>query len=253
MTDGQAAVSVASTLAMAFVSVAAAQNRPPLARASASIREIVRGESIRFVGSSSIDPDSGPSPLSHEWSFGDGDTSSEVDPVHTYRVAGVFAATLTVRDGAAPVLAIGIGARNHTPADERELRRLADDGADRRRITAGAGAVQHHLGDGELALKRLTARLEIDGAGEAALLDIGRRCGSLIDDQIGECPPRRRLRRFLMRARLPDRRRGGLRVAVEADIAALGQNLAVIEIVGGGGRRLVGRGQQRAAVEGKAK
>src|SRR5205085_278243 len=41
------------------------------------------------------------------------------------------------------------------------------------RIAAGAGPVQHHLGDRELALERFPARLEIDGVGEAILLGAG--------------------------------------------------------------------------------
>ena len=91
-----------------------------------------------------------------------------------------------------------IGARDHAAADEGELRGLADDAADRRRIAAGGGAVEHHLGDRELAFERLAARLEIDRAGEAMLLGAARCRGGvgLVDEQIGaraaRAPRRRR-------------------------------------------------------------
>ena len=47
---------------------------------------------------------------------------------------------------------------------------LIDDAADRLRELRAAHPVQDDLADGDLALYRLAARLEIDGGGEAAAL-----------------------------------------------------------------------------------
>ncbi len=55
---------------------------------------------VSFAGGMSSDPDNGPqSPLSYAWDFGDGASSTEVGPVHTYAAAGTYQVTLTVNDG----------------------------------------------------------------------------------------------------------------------------------------------------------
>jgi glucose/arabinose dehydrogenase/PKD repeat protein/type 1 glutamine amidotransferase len=69
------------------------------------------------LASAQADPTTGPAPLevqftgelsdrgaddppTYEWDFGDGETSTEVNPVHTYTEAGTYVATLTVTDAA---------------------------------------------------------------------------------------------------------------------------------------------------------
>ncbi len=54
---------------------------------------------VSFAGGVSSDPDNGPSALSYIWDFGDGFSSSDVGPVHTYAQAGSYQVTLTVSDG----------------------------------------------------------------------------------------------------------------------------------------------------------
>jgi PKD repeat protein len=51
---------------------------------------------VNFNGSGSFDPDA--DLIHHLWNFGDGTTSSSVNPTHTYQVSGEFTATLTVLD-----------------------------------------------------------------------------------------------------------------------------------------------------------
>jgi subtilisin len=54
------------------------------------------GLACTFYGSGS-DPDN--DPLTYSWNFGDGGTSTEVTPLHTYAAAGSYTVTLTVSDG----------------------------------------------------------------------------------------------------------------------------------------------------------
>ncbi|MBF7072105.1 cellulose binding domain-containing protein [Glaciecola sp. MH2013] len=78
---------------------------------------------VSFAGGMSSDPDNAPvSPLSYSWDFGDGSTSTEVGPVHTYAVEGSYSVSLTVSDGdlsdtltqtvmvTEPVVGVGSGA-----------------------------------------------------------------------------------------------------------------------------------------------
>jgi glucose/arabinose dehydrogenase len=51
---------------------------------------------VSFDGSGSSDPEE--SVLSYEWNFGDGATSNEASPEHTYRNPGIYTTTLIVRD-----------------------------------------------------------------------------------------------------------------------------------------------------------
>lgn len=79
------------------------------------------------------DPDFGPPPLSvsftsevectgqnihYKWDFGDGTTSTEANPVHTYTKAGEYTATLTVTAGQATATdEIDITVEEETPAE----------------------------------------------------------------------------------------------------------------------------------------
>ena len=61
---------------------------------SASRKTVKAGEDIRF------DPriGGGISPFSYEWDFGDGRTSTDVAPIHTYKSAGSYNVSLKVTD-----------------------------------------------------------------------------------------------------------------------------------------------------------
>ncbi|MEV0289632.1 PQQ-dependent sugar dehydrogenase [Kribbella sp. NPDC050820] len=52
---------------------------------------------VTFSSAGSSDPEG--QPLSYSWTFGDGSTSTEPNPVHTYTTAGAYQARLTVSDG----------------------------------------------------------------------------------------------------------------------------------------------------------
>ncbi|WP_256714362.1 PKD domain-containing protein [Microbacterium sp. RU33B] len=86
--DDGAATSVSASVTVAPV------NQVP----SAVIGSLVSGLSVAFSGAGSSDADG--SIVSHAWNFGDGQTSSEVSPSHTYDVAGSYTVTLTVTDNA---------------------------------------------------------------------------------------------------------------------------------------------------------
>jgi parallel beta-helix repeat protein len=53
-------------------------------------------ESIQFHGSGSSDPDG--TIVSYEWDFGDGETGSGINPIHSYNNGGIYTVTLTVTD-----------------------------------------------------------------------------------------------------------------------------------------------------------
>lgn len=60
---------------------------------------------VQFSSAGSFDADNGPSALTYAWDFGDGQTSTQANPAHTYLVAGPYTATLTVSDGLANTVA----------------------------------------------------------------------------------------------------------------------------------------------------
>jgi PKD repeat protein len=70
-------------------------NRPPSASCSASPVEGEAPLTVAFTGSGS-DPDG--TITSYLWSFGDGASSTEQSPGHTYSLVGTYTATLTVSD-----------------------------------------------------------------------------------------------------------------------------------------------------------
>lgn len=104
---------------------------------------------VQFTGSLSIDPDQGPSPVTYQWDFGDGATSTLADPQHTYTTRGIHAVTLHVSDGTDSALSeafeIAVGAppqiASSTPQDG-QLYRAGDT------ITFSASATD--LEDGAL-------------------------------------------------------------------------------------------------------
>ena len=76
----------------------AAGNNAPTAQAGATPTAGVVPLTVAFSGISSFDPDG--DALTYSWTFGDGSSASEADPTHVYTAAGVYRATLTVRDPA---------------------------------------------------------------------------------------------------------------------------------------------------------
>ena len=73
-------------------------NRPPTADASADPTGGKAPLEVSFSSERSTDPER--SIVSYQWDFGDEETSSKANPVHTFTENGVYAVTLTVTDSA---------------------------------------------------------------------------------------------------------------------------------------------------------
>ncbi|MCI0635424.1 MAG: PQQ-dependent sugar dehydrogenase, partial [Actinobacteria bacterium] len=78
-----------------------AANQPPTVVVSANPTQGPTPLTVQFSSAGTIDPDSGPGPLSYAWTFGDGGSSSAANPSHVYAGAGRYTASLDVSDGAA--------------------------------------------------------------------------------------------------------------------------------------------------------
>ena len=74
-------------------------NTQPVAAADANPASGPAPLSVNFSSFGSYDPDN--NPLTYEWDFGDGITSTLPHPTHTYTLVGTYAITLTVNDGTA--------------------------------------------------------------------------------------------------------------------------------------------------------
>jgi cytochrome c len=70
--------------------------RTPVAEATADVDSGPAPLTVSFDGSESHDPDG--DSLTYSWVFGDGATSDEVNPTHTYTETGEYSARLTVTD-----------------------------------------------------------------------------------------------------------------------------------------------------------
>jgi len=77
--------------------VGSGANRPPSVSASASPTSGQPPLTVSFSSAGTFDPDG--DPLTFSWAFGDGTTSSDANPTHTYLQSGRFAVSLTVSDG----------------------------------------------------------------------------------------------------------------------------------------------------------
>ncbi|MEV8513509.1 ThuA domain-containing protein [Dactylosporangium sp. NPDC051484] len=73
-----------------------AGNRAPIAQASAQPTSGVAPLTVQFSSQGSRDPDG--QSITYAWTFGDGGTSTEANPAHTYTSNGNFTAQLTVTD-----------------------------------------------------------------------------------------------------------------------------------------------------------
>jgi len=69
---------------------------PPVAIADAEKGVVLPGEELNFTGSDSYDEDG--DIVTYLWDFGDGNTSGEADPSHTYDTYGTYIVSLTVTD-----------------------------------------------------------------------------------------------------------------------------------------------------------
>ncbi|MCK4425940.1 MAG: PKD domain-containing protein, partial [Deltaproteobacteria bacterium] len=72
------------------------ENQPPVALAST---DVVMGQVpllVNFDASDSYDPDG--NIISYNWNFGDGESSDEIYPIHTYIQPGIYTVQLTVTD-----------------------------------------------------------------------------------------------------------------------------------------------------------
>ncbi len=95
------------------ISWSANGNQPPIVLASASPTQGPAPLTVSFSSVGTFDPDGGPAALSVLWTFGDGATSTQPNPVHAYASPGPQTATLAVNDGQDTVLskpiAISVG------------------------------------------------------------------------------------------------------------------------------------------------
>lgn len=94
----------------------AGSNRSPVARAAADRTSGPTPLDVAFSAAGSADPEGGA--LHYAWDFGDGATSTEADPHHTYTTAGTFRPTLTVTDpeGLTGTASLVVTAGNTAPA-----------------------------------------------------------------------------------------------------------------------------------------
>ncbi|HVP05113.1 MAG TPA: S8 family serine peptidase [Dehalococcoidia bacterium] len=92
-------------------------NRNPTAIATATPTNGHAPLAVQFNGSGSTDPDN--DPLTYSWNFGDGGTSTQANPSHTYTTNNVYTAVLTVHDNrngvATASIAITVGNTQPTP------------------------------------------------------------------------------------------------------------------------------------------
>ena len=88
-------------------------NQPPVAAASASPTSGQAPLPVDFSSAGSSDPEG--APLSYSWTFGDGGTSTQANPTHTYRHPGQYVARLTVSDGTSTAVSSDLTIRVGTP------------------------------------------------------------------------------------------------------------------------------------------
>jgi glucose/arabinose dehydrogenase/PKD repeat protein len=72
-------------------------NRAPIPQISADPTSGLAPLTVQLSAAGSDDPDG--DPITYAWNFGDGTTSTEIEPQHTYATEGVYNVVLTVSDG----------------------------------------------------------------------------------------------------------------------------------------------------------
>ncbi len=96
------------------------ENQPPQAVSSALPQQGTAPLTVAFSGDRSYDKDD--SIVRHEWDFGDGNSSTEPSPQHTYTAPGSYEAVLTVTDS------FGAVSRTHTTIVVGEASTGSSDG-----------------------------------------------------------------------------------------------------------------------------
>ena len=89
-------------------------NKPPVAVISTSTTSGEAPLEVVFTGANSTDDDA---IVSYSWSFGNGDTSNQINPTYTYTVPGTYNAVLTVVDGEGLTDSASITITVEQPAD----------------------------------------------------------------------------------------------------------------------------------------
>src|SRR5262249_2088241 len=72
-------------------------NQPPVAASAANPTAGLPPLTVAFSSAGSSDPEG--ATLTYAWNFGDGATSTQPNPTHTYQMAGPYVVKLTVSDG----------------------------------------------------------------------------------------------------------------------------------------------------------
>uniref|UniRef100_UPI00262E66E6 PKD domain-containing protein n=1 Tax=uncultured Maribacter sp. TaxID=431308 RepID=UPI00262E66E6 len=104
---GTATISVTTQdgnhIATSIITVQAAANQAPNAVATSNVTSGTASLAVDFTGNTSTDPDVGDI-LSYSWNFGDGGTSTQANPSHTFTTSGTYNVVLTVTDNGSPNL-----------------------------------------------------------------------------------------------------------------------------------------------------
>ena len=178
------------------------EDRPPKAALAGDLTTAA-GQSLKFDGTKSTDPDA--DPLTYAWDFGDGTTATGPTPSHTYSSVGTFLVQLTVSDpfGGRSTATLHVGVSDTAPTIDPSSFAAPDVFADPAAGDAfGSVVTPVFLGDPGDAGGRPLRRLRPDRRPER------RRCGlPLRHDHPGPRPVRRRLAGRLHRPGRPGRRR----------------------------------------------
>jgi PKD repeat protein len=133
----------------------------PTADFSSSPEPSLEGSDVAFTDLSTSSPDT---IVSWNWNFGDGETASDANPVHTYADDGIYTVTLTVtdEDGSTDTISHIVTILNVAPAVQAGADQTADEGSiisfDGSFTDPGADThtVIWDFGDGEMAEGTLT-------------------------------------------------------------------------------------------------